>query len=539
MLAPGFMLGSYRIIALLGRGGMATVYEAYDTRLDRAVALKVLPPQFLHDERFARRFDQEARVIAKLEHPAIVPIYASGTDDGIPWMSMRLLGGGNMGTLLKSTPPDPVKALGILRRVAEALDYAHARGVVHRDIKPANILFDRDERACVGDFGLAHMLEGNAVATRTGTVLGTPHYMAPEQALGNRLDHRCDVYSLGIVAYEMLFGRTPFTGDSPVAVVLKHMNEPLPVPAASRLPDALLSAIQKAAAKDPLERWPSAGAFVEALETGLGVARISSTVIGRSADERAEQHSESRPGRLTIAAAAVLGTAALAWVLVMPPRESPGASPGADVKPTSVTTTEEPPPGGGEIPEPDPPATPPGVKEPNPPSPKTPPPPKEREADTTAESSPPNDSSAPEDTVSTLEAGTEVSSPSPEQQSNIQENKTPDADAPAERRGPVALPVPPVDPPPAADVIVLPSCIPVAPDYPGVARAAQLQGIVVLDVTVGADGTVRNVVVVKSPHAVLEDAARKAVMRYTCSPGRRNDVPEAMRIQQTVEFELR
>jgi TonB family protein len=377
------------------------------------------------------------------------------------------------------------------------------------------------------------------VATRTGTVLGTPHYMTPEQALGNRLDHRCDVYSLGIVAYEMLFGRTPFTGDSPVAVVLKHVNEPLPVPAASRLPDALLSAIQKAAAKDPLERWPSAGAFVEALEAGLGVARISSTVIGRSADERAEQHSESRPGRLTIAAAAVLGTAALAWVLVMPPRESPGASPGADVKPTSVTTTEEPPPGGGEIPEPDSPATPPGVKEPNPPSPKTPPPPKEREADTTAESSPPNDSSAPEDTVSTLEAGNEVSSPSPEQQSNIQENKTPDADAPAERRGPVALPVPPVDPPPAADVIVLPSCIPVAPDYPGVARAAQLQGIVVLDVTVGADGTVRNVVVVKSPHSVLEDAARKAVMRYTCSPGRRNDVPEAMRIQQTVEFELR
>ena len=535
MLAPGVMLGSYRIIALLGRGGMATVYEAYDTRLERAVALKVLPPQFLHDERFARRFDQEARVIAKLEHPAIVPIYASGTDDGIPWMSMRLLGGGNMGTLLKSTPPDPVKAVGILRRVAEALDYAHARGVVHRDIKPANILFDRDERACVADFGLAHMLEGNLVATRTGTVLGTPHYMAPEQALGNRLDHRCDVYSLGIVAYEMLFGRTPFTGDSPVAVVLKHVNEPLPVPAASRLPDALLRAVQKAAAKDPLERWPSAGAFVEALEAGLGVARISPIVIGRSA----KQHSEPRPGRLTIAAAAVLGTAALAWVLVMPPRESPGASPGADVKPTTVTTTEEPPPGGGEIPKSVPPVTPPGVKEPNPSPPKTPPPPKKGDADTTAVSSPPIDRSAPEDTLPALEAGNEVSPPSPGPQGAIPENKTPDADAPVEGREPVALPVPPVDPPRAADVVVFPSCMRVEPDYPAVARAAQLQGIVVLDVTVGADGTVRNVVVLKSPHAVLEDAARKAVMRYTCSPGRRNDVPEAMRIQQKVEFELR
>ena len=323
MIAPGVMLGSHRIVALLGRGGMATVYEAFDTRLERAVALKVLPPQFLHDETFARRFDQEARVIAKLEHPAIVPIYACGTDDGIPWMSMRLLGGGNMGTLLKNAPPDPVKALGILRRVAEALDYAHVRGVVHRDIKPANILFDRDGRACVGDFGLAQMLEGNPVVTRTGTVVGTPHYMAPEQALGNRLDHRCDVYSLGIVAYEMLFGRTPFTGDSPVAVLLKHVNEPLPVPAASRLPDALLRAIQKAAAKDPFERWPSAGAFAEALDTSLGVARISTTSVQRSAYERAEQHSEPRPGRLTIAAAAVLGTAALAWALVMPQPEPP------------------------------------------------------------------------------------------------------------------------------------------------------------------------------------------------------------------------
>lgn len=542
MFAPGVMLGSHRIIALLGRGGMATVYEAYDTRLERAVALKVLPPQFLHDDTFARRFDQEARVIAKLEHPAIVPIYASGTDDGIPWMSMRLLGGGNMGALLKSVPPDPARAAGILKRVATALDYAHARGVVHRDIKPGNILFDRDGRACVADFGLAHMLEGNPVVTRTGTVIGTPQYMAPEQALGKALDHRCDVYSLGIVAYEMLFGNTPFTGDSPVAVLLKHVNEPLPVPArAGRLPEALLRAIQKAVAKDPSERWPSAGAFAEALDTSLGVARISTTGVQHSAYERAEQHSESRPGRLTIAAAAMLGTAALAWVLVMPPRrETPepivdvdgfGQPTGQDIQlpsgddtqkggDTSVTL-----PSGG------------AVKNLNPSTRKPPPTPGPPTPVGTAVTSPPIDTSPPQGPVATRDGPETIAPPAPELPPAIQEDKTPDADAPDKRPEPV---VPPPPPSPPADVIVAPRRIQtVAPVYPGVARRAQLEGSVVLEVTVGADGTVDYVVVVKSPHTVLNDAARKAVMQYTYSPGRRNDVPEPMRVQETVLFQLR
>jgi serine/threonine-protein kinase len=545
MFAPGFMLGSYRIVALLGRGGMATVYEAYDTRLERAVALKVLPPQFLHNETFARRFDQEARVIASLEHPAIVPIYANGTDDGVPWMSMRLLGGGNMGTLLKNAPLEPVRAVGILKRVAEALDYAHARGVVHRDIKPGNILFDRDERACVGDFGLAHLLEGNPVVTRTGIVIGTPQYMAPEQALGNGLDHRCDVYSLGIVAYEMLFGNTPFTGDSPVAVLLKHVNEPLPVPAlASRLPEALLRAVQKAAAKNPSERWPSAGAFADALDAGLGVARNSITGVRPSAGEWTEQRSESGPGRLTIAAAAVLGTAALAWALVMPMRESTSVPPGADaIEPTSVTTTQEPPPSvAGDTPAGNIPTTRPssaaGVESSVPPSPKPPPQTTGGQATSAAVPLPPFDISSPDDTLSTPAAGN-VSSPAPELPPANQVDKTPDAGAPDERPTPVPIPAPPVVPP-TADVIVRPRPIQkVAPVYPGVARAAQLEGNVVLEVTVGIDGTVNNVVVVKSPHTVLDDAARKAVMQYRYSPGHRNGVPEAMHIQETVLFQLR
>jgi TonB family protein len=528
MFAPGVMLGPHRIVSLLGRGGMATVYEAYDTRLERAVALKVLPPQFLHNETFARRFDHEARVIARLEHPAIVPIYASGTDDGIPWMSMRLLGGGHMGTLLKNARLDPDRAVEILKRVAEALDYAHARGVVHRDIKPANILFDRDGRACVGDFGLAHMLEGNPVFTRTGTVLGTPHYMAPEQARGEGVDHRCDVYSLGIVAYEMLFGRTPFTGDSPVAVLLKHVNEPLPVPAASGLPEALFRAIQKAAAKDSLERWPSAGAFAEALDSALGVARISSAGVERSVDERTPQGSESRPGRLTVAAAAVLGIAALAWALLIPMRESPAEAPG--------TNGGEPPTVQSPAPQPSVDA---GIQEPNPPAPIPAPQTRRRRTDATAASRSPIDISPPQNAVSTPAVREEISPPAPEPQPAIRENESRTAAPADERREPAQIPAPPAVPS-AANVVMPPRRIQtVAPVYPGVARAAQLEGSVVLEVTVGSDGTVGNVLVVKSPHNVLDDAARKAVMQYRYSPGRRNGVPEAMRIQETVLFQLR
>ena len=232
-IPPGTQVGPFRILGLLGRGGMAAVYRAQDTKLDRTIALKVLPPEFLHDGTFARRFEQEARVVAKLEHPNIVPIYASGIDDGIPWMSMRLLAGGTLGTVLKNRRPETGEAVRMLRSVADALDYAHALGIVHRDIKPTNILLDGFGGVYIGDFGLAQMLEGDPGLTRTGTLIGTPHYMAPEQALGEPADHRCDIYSLGIVAYEIFVGAMPFTADSPVSVLLKHVNQPLPVPSDS------------------------------------------------------------------------------------------------------------------------------------------------------------------------------------------------------------------------------------------------------------------------------------------------------------------
>ncbi|MGH9148474.1 MAG: protein kinase domain-containing protein, partial [Vicinamibacterales bacterium] len=166
-LLPGARLGPFRIDGLLGKGGMASVYDAYEEPLDRVVALKVLPPAFVHDETFAKRFKQEARIVARLEHAHIVPIYASGIDAGIPWISMRLLRGGSLASVLAGDRLDIDQITKILRGVAEALDYAHARGVIHRDVKPSNILLDQARHVCVSDFGLAQLMEGHEGLTLT------------------------------------------------------------------------------------------------------------------------------------------------------------------------------------------------------------------------------------------------------------------------------------------------------------------------------------------------------------------------------------
>jgi serine/threonine-protein kinase len=270
-LAPGALAGPYRIVAPLGQGGMATVYRARDAALERDVALKVLPREFLHDPGFAERFQREARVVARLEHPNIVPIYAYDIDraEGIPWMAMRLVGGGSLSDLLKGGRPAFARTVEILGAVADALDYAHAKGFVHRDVKPQNVLLDEGGRVYLADFGIAKMLEASGGLTATGMITGTPQYMAPEQATGLKVDRRADIYALGIVAYQLLTGRVPFTADTPVAVLMKHVQEPLPVPPAATVPEALMRPVLRATAKKPEERWDSAGAFVSALRAGL------------------------------------------------------------------------------------------------------------------------------------------------------------------------------------------------------------------------------------------------------------------------------
>lgn len=271
-LQPDTAFGPYRILAPLGRGGMAAVYEAHEPSLDRRVALKVLPAEFLHDPAFADRFRQEARVAAKLEHPHIVPIHAYGIEGGRPWMAMRLVTGGSLAERVRRCPLSPAETASVLRDVAAALDYAHARGVVHRDVKPANVLLDEAGRAYLADFGIARMLEGSSVATATGLIQGTPSYMAPEQAMGAKVDRLADVYALGVVAFECLTGRVPYTGTTPVAILMKHVQDPVPEPAAAEVAPVLTAVLRRCLAKTPADRWPTAGAFSAALEAAAAGA---------------------------------------------------------------------------------------------------------------------------------------------------------------------------------------------------------------------------------------------------------------------------
>jgi len=235
------------------------------------VALKVLPPEFLHEETFAARFQREAKVVAKLEHPNIIPIFAFGIEDGIPWMAMRLISGGSLSGALKKGPLPRERSVAVIRAVADALTYAHAQGVVHRDVKPQNILLDLQGRVYLADFGIARMVEGGAAITRTGLVSGTPQYMAPEQATGHSLDHRVDVYALGVVAYEMFTGSAPFSADTPVAVLMKQVSAPIPIPPKEDVPEPLLGPLIKSLAKSPGERWQTAADFAGAIEKGLGL----------------------------------------------------------------------------------------------------------------------------------------------------------------------------------------------------------------------------------------------------------------------------
>jgi len=265
----GETIGPFVIVAKLGRGGMSTVYSAYETGLEREVALKVLPIDLLEEPGFTERFEREARLIAKLEHPHIVPLYNYGIDDGVPWMSLRLVRGGHFGERIERGPMNRETGLAYFTMMADALDHAHTLGVVHRDLKPQNVLLGERGELYLADFGISRLLQGRTTITSTGAVLGTPQYMSPEQAQGDQIGPATDIYSLGIMVYQWLTGVLPFNADTPYAVMFKHVNEPLAMAPLEMLPERAREVVSRALGKKPDSRWPSAGQFIEKLTLAL------------------------------------------------------------------------------------------------------------------------------------------------------------------------------------------------------------------------------------------------------------------------------
>lgn len=264
----GKQFGQYRIIEPLGEGGMAAVYKAYQPSVDRYVAIKVLPQQFAKDPNFISRFEQEARILAKLQHPHILPVYDHGQADGYTYIVMPLVAEGSLTDFLVNNKPTLTDIQRIISQIGDALDYAHSQGIVHRDIKPGNILIDTRGNCLLTDFGIAKMLENTVQLTVTGGILGTPAYMSPEQGLGETPDGRSDIYALGVILYEMATGRIPFKAETPLAVMMKHVSDPLPPPRTINptIPEDLERIILKAMAKEPADRYATDGEMVSAIQ---------------------------------------------------------------------------------------------------------------------------------------------------------------------------------------------------------------------------------------------------------------------------------
>lgn len=265
----GRTLGNYKVLDLLGRGGMASVYLGYQDAVDRRVAIKVLPPHPGLDPQFPDRFRNEARTIARLQHPHILPLYDYGSEDDILYLVMAYIEGGTLADRVIDGPLPLRDIERMLREIASALDYAHRQGVIHRDIKPANILLDTEGHALLGDFGIAK-IAGGANLTGTG-VVGTPAYMPPEQARGGEIDARADIYSLGVVVYQMLCGQPPYQADTLMQVLLKVMEEQPPdiMTLVKGLPPEVSDVINKVLAKDPDARYQTAAAFAEAFSRAI------------------------------------------------------------------------------------------------------------------------------------------------------------------------------------------------------------------------------------------------------------------------------
>jgi len=314
----------YELEELVGSGGMSSVYKAHDTLLERDVALKILHEHHLDDAEYVERFRREARTVAQLSHPNIVTVIDRGDADGQPFIVFEYIDGRTLDKVVARRGALPVEqALAIAIACARGLAFAHSHGLVHRDVKPQNILLDDTRQPKVTDFGIARSLNVRKGVTQTGTVLGTSNYIAPEQARGERSGAASDIYSLGVVLFELLTGRVPFDGDNFVTVALRHINEPPPSISTRRgdVPPRVDAAVRRALAKDPSDRFPSMDAFAAELseclrEVRAGSPDSSATVITPAAPGRARRRSPR--GRITRGPVVIslLALAALAVIVV-------------------------------------------------------------------------------------------------------------------------------------------------------------------------------------------------------------------------------
>ncbi len=325
--------GRYRLEAKLGSGGMSTVYLARDTTLDRPVAVKVMHREMSEQADQLERFRQEARAVAKLSHPNVVSVIDAGEDGGYPYIVFEYVEGETLKARINRIGAlDVQEALAYAIEIGRGLTVAHARRMVHRDIKPQNVLIDSEGRAKLTDFGISRQLEQDGM-TATGRVLGTTDYVAPEQAMGHGADQRSDIYSLGVVLYEMFTGEVPFAADSQVGVAMKHVNEELPDVQAERpeLSAASALVVERATAKDPAQRYADVGEMIDDLSTALEVeaARAGSTtgeatsVLDAVPPAKRKLSSRARWSWAAIALVVVIGAGALAATQLISSGDTP------------------------------------------------------------------------------------------------------------------------------------------------------------------------------------------------------------------------
>ncbi len=349
---PGELVAErYELEQLVGSGGMSSVYRAHDRVLERDVALKVLHERLNAQQDVVDRFGREAKLVAGLSHPNIVAVIDRGDHDGRPFIVFEFIAGENLKQLVSRTGPLPLeRALELAIEIARGLSFAHQKGFVHRDVKPQNVLLNGKGEAKVTDFGIARPLEAQEGETATGTVLGTCDYISPEQAQGRRVEEHTDVYSLGIVLYELLTGQVPFSGDNFVAVAMQHINAS-PPPVSLHRPDVprrVEAAVEKALAKDPADRFPSMAAFCAELEACLAELRESENTgatgvhplakPARVRPRRSVRLRGRRPAALAVAllVAAAAAAALVFWLTRGHSPSTPGGGGGVAVKVEAV-----------------------------------------------------------------------------------------------------------------------------------------------------------------------------------------------------------